>query len=720
MTGNLPADLSGFVGRAAERATVNALLRRARLVTLTGAGGVGKTRLALRVAADARQFPDGLWFVDLSAVRDPILVGEVIAERLGARSPARLIGGGRVLLVLDTCEHLLDACAEMAVGLLERCPRLRVLITSREPLDVPGEHVFAVAPMGEDDALELFAARAAAVLPGFALNEGNRSEVARLCAALDGIPLAIELAAARVRALSVPEITARLTDRFQLLSRERGAAWRHRNLRTAIGWSHELCEPRERLLWARLSVFAGGFDRDLAEVVCADDALSPKDVFALTSRLVEKSILLRDGSRHRLLDSVRAYGQDWLAGLGGEDAVRRRHRDVYLALARRAEAEWTGRAQWRWALRLKDEAANLRAALDYCLETHPASALRLAASLGPLWYACGHLAEGRKYLDQALARTALATRHRSKALLLSAWLAVEDFDAATARERLAECPPGTPAYAHLAGLVAFIGGDEVSAGRHFTTVLACDPDLFLDWPGASLALAQIGVCLAVSGDARAATVLDECVRRCVASSDRWARSAAAYGLAILEWERGRFAAAEATNAESLRIKRDFGDVPWAVLGIEMAAWIAAATGRPERAARLLGALDRLWGPANRRVLDLPFWAVGHARCLAAARGPGLEAAFDAAFAEGRAFDLDETYAYALDDVPVEVPPELSPAERSAAELIANGLTNRELAVRLAIGERAADLMVERIMAKLGVSTRAQVAAWVGDRRALRL
>jgi non-specific serine/threonine protein kinase len=713
MTGNLPADLSGFVGRAAERVAVGALLRRARLVTLTGVAGVGKTRLALRVAAEARQFPDGVWFADLSAVRDPSLLAEVVAECLGGQSAEKVIEGGRVLLVLDTCEHLVDACAELSEALLERCPRLRVLATSREPLDAPGEHVFAVPPM-DDDAADLFAARAGAVLPGFALDDANRAEVARLCALLDGIPLAIELAAGRLRTLSVPEIAARVGDRFELLTRGRDDARRHRNLRTAIGWSHELCAPRERLLWARLSVFAGGFDRDVAEAVCADDALSPQDVFALISRLVEKSILLRDGSRYRLLDCVRAYGKDWLAGLGGEDVVRRRHRDVYLALARRAEAEWSGRGQWPWALRLKEESANLRAALDYCLATHPASALRLAASLGPLWYACGHHQEGRNYLDRAIARTAPATRYRGKALLLSVWLAVEDFDAPVARARLAECVPGSPAYEHMAGLAAFVGGDATAAARHFNAVLAADPDLDLGWPGACLTMAQIGICLAVAGDGRAASVLDECVRRCAATGDRWARSAALYGLALLEWERGRIGAAEARNAESLRIKRAFGDVPWAVLGIELAAWIAAATGRPERAARLLGALDRLWRSTERRVLDLPFWAAGHERCSAAASG------FEAAFAEGCTFDLDETYAYALDDTPPDTGPELSPEELIAAELIAEGLTNRELAARLGAGERAADLLVERIMARLHVATRAQVAAWVGDRRALRL
>jgi predicted ATPase/serine phosphatase RsbU (regulator of sigma subunit) len=351
---NLPGELTEFIGRREEAARIRAALTSARLVTLTGVAGVGKSRLAREVAAAlCPAYPDGVWLVELSGVQDAGLVPHAVGEVVGARDQtvrlqARVLGdylaGKRMLVVLDTCEHLVDACAQLAEMLLPAAPGLSILATSRQPLGLPGEHRHVVAPLpveppaaspGEPSAaVALFAHRAAAAVPGFALSADNVATVTRLCRQLDGIPLAIELAAVRLRALPLEEIVARLDDRSGLLGKGSPAAPpRHQTLRAAIGWSHELCEPAERLLWARVSVFANWFSLDAARFVCADRRLPAAAVGDTLAALVEKSIVVRDdgsqGVRYRLLGSIRSYGREWLRTLSEEDQARRRHRDWF-------------------------------------------------------------------------------------------------------------------------------------------------------------------------------------------------------------------------------------------------------------------------------------------------------------------------------------------------------------------------------------------------------
>ncbi|GAA4095277.1 ATP-binding protein [Nonomuraea soli] len=653
---NLPAEVSAFVGRAGMSDDVVALLDARRLVTLTGPGGVGKTRLALRAARQAgRLFPDGTWLVELSQLRDPELLGLTITELLGARgTPTRpqnevlagRIGERRVLLVLDTCEHLLDACAELVTTLLSRCPGLRVLATSREPLDVMGEHVHPVPPMGLDAPL-LFVERARAVLPEFEVTDERLALIAEICERLDGLPLAIELAAARLRHLSLTDLARRLDDRFRVLARRRPPPLPHRHhaLWTTIGWSHELCTPEERLLWARLSVFAGSFERGLAEEVCHDERLGAGRIFPLLCRLVDKSIVVREERRYRLLDSVREYGAEWLRELGEQGPARDRHARVLLELTRGAEAGWRGPEQLTWVGRLCSELPDLRLALDHSLRADPPLALELAGGLWALWSACGLHREGSYYLGRALAANPWPSPERTKALWVAAWVDIEHFDAAAALARLDGVDH---AYAdHMIGVAHFVNGDDERAARSFDLALTRRDQLDAAGPGHTLTTAQLGICLARLGDARAEQVLRACVRRCADSGERWSRSIAHYGLALLLHERGDVDGAARENRESLRIKKDFGDVPGAVLGIELQAWLVAARGEGSRAAELLGAVDNLWRTAGLQALSLPYWAEGHMRCEAETRELVGPSAFDAAFTHGAALDVLSAYELAI-------------------------------------------------------------------------
>ena len=369
VTGNLPAELTSFVGRRGELAEVRRLLAGSRLVTLTGVGGVGKTRLALRAAAGLRRaFRDGVWLVQLDQLRDEALVAQAVAGALGlqdragyapAAALADYLAGRQLLLVLDNCEHLVDAAAKLADLLLRAAAGLRVLATSRESLNITGEMVLAVPPLAAPEAgrrltvaelarfpaAGLFAERAAQVVPGFAVTEANMAAVAGICRRLEGLPLAIELAAARLPVLSPEQIDARLGDRLGLLTRgSRTRPARQQTLRASIEWSYELCSQAERLLWARLSVFAGGFELDAAEGICADHRLAADQVLDLLAALAGKSILTaahgKGVARYRLPETLREYGQERLHESGEYTALRRRHRDWHEQLARRADTGW--------------------------------------------------------------------------------------------------------------------------------------------------------------------------------------------------------------------------------------------------------------------------------------------------------------------------------------------------------------------------------------------
>ena len=467
--GNLPAELTSFVGRREDLREVGRLLGESRLVTLTGVGGTGKTRLALRVGAKLRRaFDDGVWFVDLTQlqgtglvtqnVQDPDVLTFLVMATLGLRQrgggrPLDMVvehlAGRQVLLILDNCEHVIPAGALVADALLRACPGLRILATSREPLAISGEVLVPVPPLPAPDprhrlrladtvryeSVALFLARAQTAMPDFQLTEDNHLAVAELCHRLDGLPLAIELAAARIPVLAPAQILDRLRDRFALLSRgSRSAPARQRTLRACVDWSFDLCTKPERLLWARMSVFAGAVDLEDVEGVCADGHLAEADLLDLVTVLVSRSVLVRDDARddqpgparYWMLQTIRDYGQARLHEAGEGAVLRRRHRDWYQRLLDRARAERIAGQHGYWLARLGREHADLRAAMEFCL-TEPGeaeAALRLAVAVPRLyWRAEGLFSEGRRWLDRALAQATAPTVLRARALMANSQLA---------------------------------------------------------------------------------------------------------------------------------------------------------------------------------------------------------------------------------------------------------------------------------------------------------
>ena len=444
---SLPAQLTSFVGRVTQMAEIRTLLAGNRLVTLTGAGGAGKTRLAIQTAAGiAPGYRDGVFYVDLAPVTHEVVVPVSVARALGlpdqpGRSTmetlAKFVGDRQTLVVLDNCEHLLDATASLAAELLASSSGLQILATSREPTGVPGEVTFTVPSLSlADEAIELFVDRARRVHPDFTVDDDNAASVTEICKRLDGMPLAIELAAARVRALSVEEIVGSLHDRFRLLTGgARTAVRRQQTLRASVDWSHALLTEPERILFRRLAAFLGGFDLDAAQAVAGDAEVERYQVLDQLALLVDKSLVTAENSggrtRYRLLETVRQYAQEKLGESGEAEAVRIRHRDHYNAMAALLDAPATGDHQRR-VEQADDDMDNLRSAFGWSIESGDiASALELACSLQPLWLSRGRIQEGLAWFDAALgdehaSRTDVAPHLRARVLadkvVLQAWV----------------------------------------------------------------------------------------------------------------------------------------------------------------------------------------------------------------------------------------------------------------------------------------------------------
>jgi predicted ATPase/DNA-binding SARP family transcriptional activator len=481
--GHLPTPHTRFVGREREIAEVTRLLTSVRLLTLTGPGGCGKTRLAVAATQSLPPFEHGAWFVDLSGLDDAALVPQVVAMTLGVpegrgrsldETLSEYLRHKQLLLILDNCEHLLAACAELTQRLLEDCANVRILATSREPLNVRDEIVWLVPSLSvpdldsptrqiaESEAVQLFVARASETLPGFNLGEGNAATIAQICRRLDGIPLAIELAAARVKLLDVTQIAARLDDSLQLLTRGADAVPRHQTLRAALDWSYQLLQPRERTLFRRLAVFTGGCTLEDVEAVCADDLLSSSqtdddhlraaDMLDLLSDLADKSLLTIAeripgvAVRYRLLEPIRQYALDELRRSEAEHTLRDRHLAHFTAFAEQAEGQLKRADQLQWLQRLDKEHDNLRAALEWSARAGSRSTigLRLAAALRLFWQRRTYLSEGRRWLEQAIANfdqhpdghPPQADRHLARALVALEWLGVYRGEYATTRSNL--------------------------------------------------------------------------------------------------------------------------------------------------------------------------------------------------------------------------------------------------------------------------------------------
>ena len=772
--GALPAELTTFVGRRRELSEARRLLGSSRMLTLTGPGGVGKTRLALRVAAEARRtFPDGVWFVELATLTDPQLLSYTVANALELRqvSPdpaadlAAYLEQKRLLVVLDNCEHLTDACAVLASKLLAAAPDLRILATSRHLLGIEGEQILQVPPLSVPDtdvlagdathyeSVRLFLDRATAVAPDFAITDANRAAVIELCRRLDGIPLAIELAAVWLRVLAPTQILDRLEDRFRLLTSDRSAALaRHQALEATVGWSYGLCSVEEQLMWARLSVFSGGFDLEAAEDVCSGDGVSRSEVLDRIASLVDKSVIVRHQATDRsaawyqMLEVIRQYGAQRLDDAQAR-ALQVRHRDHYRSVAQRFAAEGFGPEQANWFIRLGREFSNVRAALEFCLahRSEAAAAFDIAAPLWNFWFA-GHLREGYRYLTRALDLATEQTSSRAYGLWAASYLAMfaTDFERNAAmlaeceeiaagldddllHARIKECRGQATLYrGDLPGAIELLDqarrefravGDPL--GEFDTLILLTAGTFFLDDPRA-----------------------DEFSRGALALAERHgAQSSTAYALwavGIAQWRAGNFDEATRSLRRSVRLFQPMNDLTGISFGVQALSWCAAFASPDERAARLLGAAQAVWRTSGAKVDETTAYSVFDKRsedALRAALGSARfeSTRFEEAFAEGASYSFDQAVALALGEDPdapgssgapatpsrrpgPDAPGRLTPREREIAVLLAEGLTNREIAARLVISQRTAETHVDHILAKLGMTSRAQVASWVAEQQ----
>ncbi|MEV0230926.1 hypothetical protein [Nonomuraea sp. NPDC050786] len=694
-SGNLRAEVTSFVGRARLLDALKRHLADSRLVTITGIGGVGKSRTALRLAHQVwSQYPDGVWLADLASVQDAGVVKHTIASALGiadrsSRAESELlsewVGERDMLLIIDTCEHVVQGCAELVHELLEAAPNLKVLATSRQSLNLPFERVVPVPPLqvpdddpAEDpftnESVQLLADRANLVAPGFQLDEYNIASVAELCRRLDGIPLAIELAAVRLRALSVKQILALLTDRFSLLTgASRTALPRHQTLRAAIGWSHELCEPAERLLWARLSVFAGDFELDAARFVCADDRLPADQITDLLTGLVEKSILLirstHAGVRYKLIDTLAEYGEEWLDKLGQWERMRHRHLEYYLSLAQRSEDAWSGPRQIHWFALMRQEHDNVRVALEHALRTpgKQVLALTLLSSLWFMWVCCGFVREGRLYLERALEANPEVSKERCKALWVLSYVRSAQGDSAGAQAAAETCSTeaarvgdsnATVLASKMEGTVALLQGDLQKASALLRAAVAFDTENMMPISGLLPAIVELSIVLISQGEVdEAESLLADCLHICRERGDLWMSSSALWVLAQLRLATGRTREALDGVLESLRIKSKFHDTLGMLIALESTARIYKALEQPVLAARLLGALQENWRTAGLRTSGAPWLAPEHNRCVRRCRAAlGMER-YEREFTEGSTLDLDAALALAFGEYEVPEPPE---------------------------------------------------------------
>ncbi len=802
---NTPEEPNSFIGRERELGELHGLLRAARALTLCGTGGIGKSRLAVRMlTALTGDFPDGVWFIELGDLQQSDLIARVAAavgvvEERGQpllETLAAALAPRRMLLVLDNCEHLIDGAARLCQRLLASSPGLRVMATSREPLRVAAEVVYQVPPLwipppgvidpaelSRYEAIRLFTDRAAAAMPGFAVGAANAAAVAALCRALDGVPLAVELAAAWVRALSVEQIAARLGDRFLLLtSADRTAPVRQRTLRATFDWSHELLTTREQLMLRRLSVFAG-WSLEMAEEVCADDELPAGDMLDLITALVDKSLVVVEPealgqTRYRLLNTIREYAAERLADAGESAARHRRLRDYSLLVAEHSMAVGMAIIPAPWSarvdvfLRYDVDAGNALQVLARCLADGDAeTGLRICTAIRPCWIVRGTFAEGAEWFDSFLAIDAPGVPDgvRGAALVGRAQLALssdpagarqwaqdglalsraagDEFWTGAALNLLAEVALHTGrteeaallagealAGARAAGdgwnegyalgsLAAAAGwsGNFREAEEFADASIAVMRDIDQQW-GVARTLLGLGDLARLRGNpdgARERYLAALAILREIESRPEIARCLA--GLARVAADRGDLVAAREYLAESLRLSQFTGSRISVARGLEAFAVLAVQEGLPDRAVQLAAAAASLREAAH--LPPLP--GARTEQYLAAARGLG-EPAIQRLWALGSQMTAESAVTLALDasgqvparagpapgyGVAAPLPATLTQRERQIVALIAKGCSNKAIAGELFISPATAARHVANILAKLGFTSRSQVAAW---------
>ncbi|WP_406229564.1 LuxR C-terminal-related transcriptional regulator [Nocardia sp. NBC_01009] len=761
VSGNLPAEVTSFVGRGAEVAAARKLLASTRLLTLTGPGGVGKTRLSRRVGeAVRRAFPDGVWLVEVAHVNDGELVAFSVAQALGLRDDTRVPLAGltefladkSLLLILDNCEHLIDACAELVDRLIPATAEVRILATSREPLGVSGEQVMPVAPLpvpdldeGSDmaveagsvdsEALRLLIERAAAANPDFRVTDANRGALAAICRRLEGIPLALELAALRLRMFTPDQVLARLDDAMRLLTTGlRTAPERQQTLEAAIRWSYDLCTTDEQRLWEQLSVFAGGFDLEAAESVCLVD---PQDALldALTG-LVEKSVLSHrhdsDGTgRYTMLEPLRQFALARLTAHGDERAVRIRHCDYYYRVARRGRTDYWGSQDVSWFRDVTREHANMRAALQFSLADRDGAhrGLQIATELRPFWEHYRFLLEGYRWLRDALDKDLEHTTDRARALAAASVIAAMLSDTAEATRFVDECVEiGT----ELDAVEVLVEATLLSALLAFTDA---DPRRALDIAesaadrarecahhGAEMeSLAFAYVCALVLEDARAGAIAERFLAETAEHGSHLLGGLGYWAVGTDQWRKGNQDKAIGALRRAVELFRLFDRCVWTASGFDGLAWVAAADGDRIRAARLMGAASTVRYGSTQRLAHAMTQAVGD-KVRQQVRIAMGDKEFRTAFDAGAALGLDEAIDYALgtETKPAAAPTKavaadvLTRRERDVAQLIAAGYSNKGIASELVISIRTAESHVDHILTKLGFTSRTQIAGWVSQ------
>ncbi|MEP6843766.1 MAG: LuxR C-terminal-related transcriptional regulator [Pseudolysinimonas sp.] len=728
-----------FVGRRHELETLARLLGSSRLVTLTGVGGAGKTRLAIRAANERSASADlACWFVPLEALEDPHRLPMAVLRALpvsgqAARDPIELIthelSRTPTVLVLDNCEHLIDAAAGFVDELLNAVPGLTVIATSRRPLELDGERVFAVPPLSTSaqgtatlaDAVALLEARARAANATFALTPDEIATAVELCRALDGLPLAIELAATLLRTLSLDELLQRLSSRFTLLrGGPRNAVARQRTLRAVVDWSYELCTERAREVWSALSVFAGSFDLAAAIAVADGDE---REVVDTMDQLVLQSIVEadRESGRFRMLETIKRYGRERAEEAGHIPLLARRHLGHYQRLAAQSRIGWYGPGQVARLATLRADRAELQAALATATATvtDVDAGLALFSDLRYHWAVGGFLPEGRGWATRVLALPGGAAASRISALLTSGWLALLQGDlgaAAALLDEAAALANGEPADARTEwelhrwrGTHALFSGDPDRARQEFTASIAVAQAY--GEPGEAL-LAQflLTTALAHLRAPHAADAATAALATAEATGEMWMRSHALWSLAFAAFVDGQLDAAERLAIEAISAERGFDDPVGSCLMLEVLSWTNAERGPNERSAILLGAADAQWRRIGSAITVYgPQMSAHHDRCVALLRDRLGARTYERLSLAGAQLDPAEAVTLALE--PPAGSTGLSARELEVAMRIHLGSRNREIAEDLVLSVRTVDTHVQRILVKLGFTSRAQIAVW---------